>query len=190
MIYGIRGKIESVGLGTAEVDVNGVYYGLFIPRSLASKISAGEQKSFKTCMHVTEIEMSLYGFETREDVDMFRMLISVSGVGPKSGLVIFDENGVEEIRQAVINADVDFFKKVKGLGLKTAQKIIIELKSKIGSMKDLDLSAQEENVKSDEVYLSLVQLGFDKKSALEAMKKIPKKLETTEERLAWCLKKM
>jgi len=190
MISGIRGKVESMGQGIVEVDVNGVYYGLFIPRSLVSKIVVGEEKSFKTYMHVAEIEMSLYGFESREEVDMFRMLISVSGVGPKSGLLIFDDNGVDEIRQAVINADVDFFKKVRGLGLKTAQKIIIELKSKIGSMKDLDLSAQEENVKSDEVYLSLVQLGFDKKSTVEAIKKIPKKLETTEERLAWCLKRI
>jgi len=190
MICGIRGKIESKDSGLVEVNVNGVYYQVFIPKRLANKIIVGETRRLRTYMQVAETEMNLYGFETREDVDMFRMLISVSGVGPKSGLVIFDDNGVEEIRQAVIDADVDFFKKVKGLGLKTAQKIIIELKSKIGGIKDLDLSAQKENAKSDEAYLSLVQLGFDKKSALEVIKKIPKKLETTEKRLAWCLKNM
>ena len=190
MISGLGGKLKYKGGAWVEVDVGGVFYRVMVPRRIINKLVVDSEVYLSTYMHVSEDDMSLYGFENREEVDMFRMLLGVSGVGPKTGKLIFDENGVDEIRQAVINADVDFFKKVKGLGLKTAQKIIIELKSKIGSMKDLDLSAQEENVKSDEVYLSLVQLGFDKKSTVEAIKKIPKKLETTEERLAWCLKGM
>jgi len=73
-------------------------------------------------MHVSENEMSLYGFEAKEEVDMFRMLLGVSGVGPKSGLLIFDENGVKAINKAIINADVDFFQAVKGLGKKQPKK--------------------------------------------------------------------
>ena len=72
--------------------------------------------------------------------------------------------------------------------MKTAQKIIIELKSKIGSLKDLDLAASGVVLDKDEVYLSLVQLGFDRKSVVEVMKKLPKDLKTIEERLEWCLK--
>lgn len=188
MICGIKGKVEYVGLGVVEVEVLGVSYGLFVPRKLARKVIIGTERKFCTYMHVAEDEMSLYGFESREEVDMFEMLIGVSGVGPKSGMSIFNENGVTEIKKAVMEADVDFFKKVKGLGLKTAQKIIIELKTKIGSLKDLDLTASETVLNQDEVYLSLIQLGFDRKSVVEVMKKMPKDLKTTEERLEWCLK--
>ncbi len=188
MICGIKGKVEFVGAGTVEVEVSGVSYALFVSARLARGLNLGEERKFMTYMHVAEDDVSLYGFENREEVDMFRMLIGVSGVGPKSGMSIFNENGVDEIKKAVMEADVEFFKKVKGLGLKTAQKIIIELKTKIGSLKDLDLTASETVLNQDEVYLSLIQLGFDRKSVVEVMKKLPKDLKTIEERLEWCLK--
>jgi len=191
MISGIRGVVENKDMVTVEVDVGGVFYRLFVAKKLQSQLVIGQEKTFKTYMHVSENEMSLYGFEAKEEVDMFRMLLGVSGVGPKSGLLIFDENGVKAINKAIINADVDFFQAVKGLGKKTAQKIIIDLKTKVGSMKDLDLGSDESEVlTSDETYLSLIQLGFDKKSVAEICKKIPKNLETTQERLEWCLKSM
>ena len=188
MICGIKGKVEYIGLGVVEVEVLGISYCLFVPTRLARKLTTGIERKFCTYMHVAEDNQSLYGFESREEVEMFRMIIGVSGVGPKSGMSIMDENGVDEIKKAVVEADVEFFKKVKGLGLKTAQKIIIELKSKIGSLKDLDLTSSETVLNQDEVYLSLIQLGFDRKSVLEVMKKLPKKLITIEERLEWCLK--
>jgi len=191
MICGIKGKVEYVGLGMVEVEVSGVSYALFVSARLAKGLNLGEERKFMTYMHVAEDDVSLYGFENREEVDMFRMLIGVSGVGPKSGMSIFNENGVDEIKKAVMEADVEFFKKVKGLGLKTAQKIIIELKTKIGSLKDLDLavfSKSYDELNQDEVYLSLIQLGFDRKSVVEVMKKLPKDLKTIEERLEWCLK--
>lgn len=190
MISGLKGKIESIGLNSVELDVSGVYYQVFVSKRLANKLVIGDEIKLKTYMAVSETDMSLYGFDDIEGVGMFKMLLGVSGVGPKSAVLIFDDNGVEEIRKAVINADVDFFQRVKGLGKKTAQKIIIDLKSKIGSMKDLDLRGEESDLKEDEVYLSLIQLGFDRKSVNEVMKKIPKDFESTQNRLEWCLKSM
>lgn len=188
MISGLKGKIENKGGNFIEIDVQGVLYRVFMSKRTLNSLVIGEERLVRTYMHVREEEMSLYGFLDQEEVNLFEMLISVSGVGPKSGLVIFDENGVEEIRRAIMEADVDFFKKVKGLGLKTAQKIIIELKSKLGSVQDLDLTKDNIDLKGDDVYMSLVQLGFDRKVIMEIMKKIPDDLEGIEERLSWCLK--
>ena len=188
MISGLKGKVENRESNFVEIDVGGVIYKVFMSKRVLSKLEIGKEVLVRTYMHIREEEMSLYGFLDKEEVDLFEMLISVSGVGPKSGLVIFDENGVEEIKKAIMEADVEFFKKVKGLGLKTAQKIIIELKNKIGSIKELDLTASNAVFSEDEVYMSLVQLGFDKKTIIEVIKKIPKGLVNTEERLSWCLK--
>ncbi len=188
MISGLKGKVENKGGNFIEIDVQGVLYRVFMSKRILNSLVTGEERLIRTYLHVREEEMSLYGFLDKEEVELFEMLISVSGVGPKSGLVIFDENGVEEIRRAIMEADVDFFKKVKGLGLKTAQKIIIELKSKLGSVQDLDLTKDNIDLKGDDVYMSLVQLGFDRKVIMEIMKKIPDDLEGIEERLSWCLK--
>ena len=190
MIAGLKGKVEDKGLNFIEIDVVGVIYKVFMAKRLLDNLVIGEELTICTYMHVREEEMSLYGFTSKDEVRLFEMLLGVSGVGPKSALTIFNENGVEEVKGAIIRADVDFFKKVKGLGLKTAQKIIIELKNKIGSSKDLDLSSMDIDIKEDEVFLSMIQLGFDRKVIGQIMKKIPKELETTEERLSWCLKNM
>ena len=190
MIYGLRGIISYKGINNIEVDVNGVFYGVMVAKKVLETLVLDQEITIRTYMHVTEDSQSLFGFITSEEVELFKMLISVSGVGPKSAMLIFDQNEVDKIKRAVMEADVDFFKKVKGLGLKTAQKIIIELKTKIGSLKDLDLNASETILNQDEVYLSLIQLGFDRKSVVEVMKKLPKDLKTIEERLEWCLKSM
>ena len=137
-------------------------------------------------MAVSENDINLFGFDNWEEVDLFKMLISVSGVGPKTAAGIIGGTESLAIIKAIGNADVSFFEKIKGIGKKTAQRIIIDLKSKIGGLGELDLSRDEKQI-DDDLVLSLKHLGFDRKEIDRVTGKLPKELETTEEKLAWCL---
>jgi Holliday junction DNA helicase RuvA len=137
-------------------------------------------------MAVSENDINLFGFENWDEVDLFKMLISVSGVGPKTAAGILGETESLAIVKAIGNADVNFFEKIKGIGKKTAQRIIIDLKSKIGGLGELDLSKDEKEI-DDDLMLSLKQLGFDRKEIDKVTAKSSKELETTEEKLSWCL---
>jgi holliday junction DNA helicase RuvA len=187
MISSLKGKIERVSNDSLEIEVNGIgylVYSPFLANKLRSKI--GEEIKVFTFMAVSENDISLFAFESYEEVDLFKMLISVSGVGPKIGSQILADTSSESIIKAIGAADVSFFEKIKGIGKKTAQRVIIDLKSKVGGLGELDLSKEAEK-KEDELWMSLKQLGFDNKEIEIVVKKVPIKLKTIEERLSWCL---
>ena len=186
MISSLRGKVSRIRGNSIEIEVNGVGYGVWMGKK---KFSEGDEVRVGTYMAVSENDVALYGFETDEDLDLFKMLITVSGVGPKTAAGIVGEKESLEIIKAIGEADVDFFKKIKGIGLKTAQRIIVDLKSKIGGLGELNL---KDNLPllEDDVTLSLKQLGFDKKEIDKVVKLIPKDLVSTEDRLSWCLQNL
>lgn len=169
-----------------EIEVNGVGYSVWMGKK---KFNEGDEVKIRTYMAVSENDMALYGFETDEDLDLFKMLITVSGVGPKTAASILANTDGVAVMKAIGEADVDFFKKLKGIGLKTAQRIIVDLKSKIGGLGELNL---KDNLPllEDDVTLSLKQLGFEKKEIERVEKLIPKDLVSTEDRLSWCLQNL
>lgn len=190
MISSLNGKIEKVFGDYVEIEVAGVGYLVFVGKK---NYKVGDETKIYTYMAVSENDISLFGFDNWDEVNIFKMLISVSGVGPKTGAQILascaeasEGHGTEKVIKAIGNADVDFFQKIKGIGKKTAQRIIIDLKSKIGGLGELDLSADTEN-KEDELWMSLKQLGFDKKEIEKVTKKLPDNLITIEDKLSWCL---
>jgi len=201
MISSLKGKInriwgsakQNVG-GEMELNVNGVGYLLWVGKNFLKKHNVGEELTVSTYMAVSENDINLFGFENWDEVDLFKMLISVSGVGPKTAAGILSSfaeasegHGVETIIKAIGNADVGFFEKIKGIGKKTAQRIIIDLKSKIGGLGELDLTQDNEKETESDLILSLKQLGFDRREIEKVTGKLPKELETTEEKLSWCL---
>lgn len=146
----------------------------------------GEEVKLFTYLAVSENDMSLYGFKKIEDLDLFKMLITVSGVGPKSAANILANVNGGEVVKAIGEANVKFFEEIKGVGKKTAQRIIVDLKSKVGGLGELDLR-EDIAAPEDDVVLSLVQLGFEKKEIDRVVKLVPKELVAIEERLSWCL---
>jgi len=108
-------------------------------------------------------------------------------VGPKTAAGILGEVESGEVVKAIGEADVDFFQKIKGIGKKTAQRIIIDLKPKIGGWGELDLNASDNQAEPDEVFLSLKQLGFERKEIEKVMAKLPKEIVIIEEKIQWCL---
>ena len=186
MISSLKGKIERVMGGYVEVEVNGVGYLVFVGKK---NYQVGGEVKIYTYMAVSENDISLFGFEKSEDVDLFKMLISVSGVGPKTGAQILADTKSDLVIKAIGDADVEFFQKIKGIGKKTAQRIIIDLKTKIGGLGELDLTSDNEN-KEDELWMSLKQLGFDKNEIEKVIKDMPGDLKSIEEKLSWCLSKI
>lgn len=186
MISSLRGKVTKIWGNNVEVDVNGVGYWVWMGKR---NIDEGDEVKIYTYMAVSENDVALYGFGTWEELDLFKLLITVSGVGPKTAAQILGLSKSDEVVKAVGDADVDFFKKIKGVGLKTAQRIIVDLKSKIGGMGELNLK-DEGPLLEDDVVLSLRQLGFEKKEIEKVIKSVPKEVKTTEEKLEWCLGNM
>ena len=111
-------------------------------------------------------------------------------MGQKLAAQIMGQTESGEIIKAIGEADVRFFEKVKGIGKKGAQRIIVDLKSKIGGLGELDLTQDDEKIKDDDLSLSLKQLGFDRKEIEKVVAKLPTDLETIEEKLEWCLSKI
>jgi holliday junction DNA helicase RuvA len=186
MIGKISGTIDSIYTQTCIIDVSGVGYVIYTPQRTLSKLKSLDKKSLYTHLHVRDDALDLFGFESKEELELFKMLITVSGIGPKTALLVMDK-GVLEIRSAVSKSDVNFFTGIPRLGTKNAQKIIIELKNKIGSVVDLDLSGITELVMND-VINALSSMGFKKAEIVKSMKFITEKDITIEQKIKTTLK--
>lgn len=189
MISSLRGVVTKIWGNNVEVEVGGIGYWVYIGNNLARKIKEEDEIKLQTYMAVSEKDISLYGFESWEDLNLFKLLITVSGVGPKTGAQILGNTNSIEIIKAIGEADVGFFGKIKGIGKKTAQRIIVDLKSKIGGLGELNLR-DDLPLLDDDLGASLRQLGFDRKEIDKVIVKLPSELETLEEKLQWCLQNM
>lgn len=186
MISSLRGKVDRVWGNYIEIEVGGVGYLVWVGKR---NYSEGQEVKIFTYMAVSENDMALYGFENFEDLDLFKMLITVSGVGPKSGAQILGQCKSLEVIKAIGEADTSFFEKIKGVGKKTAQRIIIDLKSKIGGLGELNLK-EDLPLLEDDVVLSLRQLGFERKEIESVIKKLPLDMELLEDKVSWCLQNL
>ncbi len=124
--------------------------------------------------HVREDQFTLFGFPTKDELRLFELLLSVSGVGPKSTLAVLSAGTPDEVKSAIGTADVEFFKSVSGIGKKTAQRIIVDLKSKVGSVSELDLSDPGEH--HHELFLALKSMGFKPQEFKTVLKSVDSSL--------------
>ena len=189
MIGFLNGEVIARDDPYIVIDVSGVGYRVVVANGILSNISKNTKVKLFIYTHVREDAIQLYGFLDSLDLKLFENLISVSGVGPKTAMNIFSIGGREEIIKAIITGDVSFFVGVPRLGNKNAQKIIIELKSKLGSIEDLDLTKIDVKENS-EVIAALRQFGFSSREALEAIKSIKEKNLTIEEKIRLALKEL
>ena len=177
MISHINGKLVEKTPTYVVIDCNGVGYKLNISLQTYSSIQA-ENCKLLTHLAVKEDSHTLYGFYTSEERDLFRQLISVSGVGPSTARMILSTYSAEEIVNYIITADVTALQNVKGIGGKTAQRIIIDLKDKVGKGKETsDLLFTQDNTIKEESLSALLALGFTKKVAYKKMEQVMKNHE-------------
>lgn len=187
MIGYLNGEIIALDDPFIVVDVGGVGYSVVASKDVLGKATTNSRLRLFIYTHVREDLIQLYGFLDPLELKLFRSLISVSGIGPKTAMGIFAVGSRLSIIQAIINADVAFFESVPRLGRKNAQKIIIELKNKFGSIEDLDLS-KVDTKGNGEVITALKNFGFSNREALEAIKAIGGEGKTTEGRIRLALR--
>lgn len=185
MISYLSGKVQIIRDGWAIIDVAGVGYKVYINADLASQIHKDENIELYTYTHVREDILALYGFQELEELDFFEMLISVSGVGPKAALNILSVASIDKLKASIRNQDPTLLSSVSGIGKKTAEKVVIELKNKLGARGDIFTGA-----KSDEVYDALIQLGFKREEVGAAIANLPEDIEKTEDKLKYCLSRL
>lgn len=186
MIGALRGTIDTPVNNPLLLMVGGVGYRVAVPQRILKDIRRDEVITLYTHTHVREDALDLYGFLTKDELALFKLLLSVSGIGPKTALAIVDR-GVVGVRSAIATADVSFFTTIPRLGRKNAQKIIIELKTKLGSIEELDLSADDRGETKD-ITEALESMGFAKKEVLDAIKQLKSTDMTMEEKIRSALK--
>jgi Holliday junction DNA helicase RuvA len=179
MITFLRGRLTTALPTQAVVDVNGVGYEVFIPLSSYDKLPApGEVVHILTHLHVREDAQILYGFMSAAERDLFRLLVNhVSGIGPKLSLAVLSGMSVSHFKSAVVNSDVASLSKISGLGKKTAERIVLELKDKLGvaaaweaaSGAQAPTPAEEQ---ANEAVLALIALGYKQVEAHKAVREI------------------
>lgn len=175
----ITGRLEEITPTDAIVEACGVGYDLLISLSTFSRLQGAQGKNVKlfTCHLVREDDESLYGFADKAERSVFEQLISVSGVGPGSARMILSAMTADEVREAVLANDVNKFKSVKGIGLKTAQRVILDLKDKIGKGSGaftFETSGGVSSAVREEALSALTLLGFAKPAVEKTLDKILK----------------
>ena len=197
MISFIRGELVSNHIDRVVVDVNGVGYGIFMSEYSISQLPRlGSEVKIHTYLNVREDAMLLFGFLKEEDLEIFKLLILVNGIGPKAGLNILSTLTPDELRFAVISGDVKAISKAPGIGKKTAEKLIIELKDKLDIHDILPTgesslsSIEGDDGNHNEAILALVSLGYGQSESLKVIKGIEPANKTTEEILKEALRKM
>ncbi|MDR1069611.1 MAG: Holliday junction branch migration protein RuvA [Gracilibacteraceae bacterium] len=175
MIGFLRGKIEFLTADQVTVSVGGVGLEAGVPTRLAAGLSAGQEIVLYTVMLVREDDISLYGFGSPEEKNLFRLLISVSGVGPKVALGVLSAFAGAEVKKAIAAEDAATLTRAPGIGLKTARRLILELKGKLED-EPADAAAGEglpgAAGSGDEAMESLLALGFARLEARHALNKV------------------
>ncbi len=173
MITQLRGKLIEIYPTNAVIDCNGVGYWVNISLNTYSTLEHEEAVTIFTHLIVREDAHILYGFATKLEREIFQKLISVNGVGPASGMMIISTLSSKEIATAIASEDAKLLQSVKGIGAKTAQRIIIDLKDKLDQNLILDVnSGSSKNKSKNEALSALEVLGIPKKSAEKIMDKI------------------
>jgi Holliday junction DNA helicase RuvA len=172
----ISGYIDSLTPTQVVMDNGGIGYDIKISLNTFSALEEKKELKLFVYQHVREDALLLYGFFTKEERVLFLLLISVSGVGANTAQVMLSSLSVQEIENAILSGDVATLKSIKGIGSKTAQRIIVDLKDKIGKQKDENFSflISQENTAFEEAHAALSNLGFAKKQIEKTLKGILK----------------
>lgn len=183
MIGSLRGLVLEYSANTVLLELNGVGYRVLVPSSVLTLLRTGEEVFFYIHDHIREDAHDLYGFLSLEDLTLFDQLLAISGVGPKVAMTILGVGSADTVRRAIMSGDLDALTSVPGVGKKTAQKIILELK---GQLVDSSTASPIDQ----EVLQALQGLGYPVAQAREAVKALSPELATTSDRIREALRSL
>lgn len=191
MISYLKGQLKAKHKNYLIVVVHDVGYQVFVNQSLFAEFVAGQPVELYTHQYIKEDALDLYGFKNLEELEMFELLLSISGVGPKSALGILSVAKTEELKVTIARGDSSILTKVSGVGRKTAERIVLELRDKVASIGVGDMvvggGAGAGMAQSDEID-ALMALGYSLQQAREALREIDPSLKNPSERIRAALK--
>jgi Holliday junction DNA helicase RuvA len=188
MIHGLTGELRWVGLNYIVLDVGGVEYRVAVPVNQEKQPKIGEEVHVFTHLNIREGGADLYGFFNEESLGLFELLISVSGVGPKSAMAILSVASVDKIKISIAGGDPDLLRRSSGVGRKTAERIIIELRDKVGPA---DGGGGAKLAESDQdVYEALLSLGYQRRKIEDVLRELDSSITDVRDRLKEALKKI
>jgi holliday junction DNA helicase RuvA len=187
MIATLRGEITEIEDAALVIEVGGVGMRVFVPKPLLTKFQPGEVVLIHTHLVVRENDLSLYGFETVSDRQLFLTLLGVDGVGPKLALSVLSTLNLDTVQRAVFSEEPDLLSRVPGVGKKTAQKMLLYLKDRLKPVSGLEKIASMSDTDS-EVLAALTTLGYSVIEAQTALQSLPKDApDSVEEKLRLAL---
>jgi Holliday junction DNA helicase RuvA len=188
MIGSLRGEIIDKQDDAILIEVGGVGFHVLAPTTLLDVVEVGVKTQLFTHLHVREQELTLFGFADKEELELFRTLLKVQGVGPKVGLAILSHIPAETLREAIVREEVAVLARVPGIGPKKAKQIVFQLKDKVG-LEDIFVSAVPISDSDGEVIAALTTLGYSVVEAQSALQQIPKdaRNESVEEKVRLAL---
>ena len=185
MIGHLEGTVTALRPGYAILSCGGVGYQVAATKETLARLPHGARASLWTYLAVRETALDLYGFSSEDDQRFFELLLTVSAIGPKSALAILDIAAVETLRSAIVRGKAEYLTNVSGIGKKTAEKIIVELKDKVGLAAEGGAGA----MRGDEEALEAMRaLGYTPAEARDALRKVPDTFQTGTDRLREALK--
>lgn len=189
MIATIQGKLQARGDDSIVVGVGGIGLRVRVPaRTVANLGGTGSEVHLFTHLRVREDELSLYGFATEEDLRLFETLLTVSGIGPKVALGVLSSATSDTLRLAIAQGNLDILTAIPGIGKKTAQRLVLELKGKIDTSGLGEIG--EMSPVDEDVMNALINLGYSASEAARAARNVPEGARTTEERIRHALQNL
>lgn len=194
MIASVKGKLEGVTADTVTIDVNGMGVEVIVPNNVIGRLPKQDEAiKLHTYLHVREDAMQLFGFLEKEDLDFFKLLITVNGIGPKAAIAILSSMSTDVLTFAILSEDIKTIEKAQGIGAKTAKKLVLELKDKVGviNAKAVELRSDSSPFISltigsaikEEASQVLEALGYSRTEAMKAITAIEITEEMTSEDL-------
>jgi holliday junction DNA helicase RuvA len=187
MIGYLNGKIIDKSEVGVVLQTGGVGYDVSLPPTALQKVHVGDETSFWIYTQVREDILALYGFESKDELSFFKQLLSVSGIGPKAAMAIVSSAPIDKLKQSIAHGDPTLLSAVSGVGRKTAEKAVIELKNKLGLIAT-DGGAMFGGDETEEVLNALTGLGFQKSEAITAISNLPEDVVGTDAKLKASLK--
>lgn len=187
MIACLEGNVLSRSRDSLVVTVGGIGFKVFAPATLLAQVRPGEPLALHTYLHVREQEMTLYGFADEDELGLFELLLTVSGVGPKLALTMLSAMSVDALRLAIGQEQPGVLARIPGIGKKTAEKIVLELKDKVKMAEGLPPELAALSEADAEVIDALTALGYSIVEAQRAVQGLPRDVKDVEERLRLAL---
>lgn len=189
MISFLRGKVSYKLKNKIILELNNIGYSVFIGDNFLNDLKIGEETEIFTYQQVKEDIFDLYGFKTLEELDFFELLLSISGIGPKSALGVLSMAKLDDIKQSIMVGDSNLLTKVSGIGKKTAERVVLELKDKLFKMGG-SYNLSSNNCFSGDEIEALVGLGYSWNQARTALNQVDKNITDSGERIKEALKRI